>query len=164
MSERVFGNDEIERIIKRAINRSADYNGGVTESELFRIASELNISRDQVNKAIQEDRELYVYEQAKKLWLDKKRSSFKEHLTAYLIVNTFLVGINFFTLGSIGWALFPIFGWGIGLAFDFMESFYPSQTKIEEGAKKMMKSNKWKKLFENFEVKIIDEVLRKIKI
>lgn len=164
MSEKVFNSEEVERIIKRAINRGADYSNGITESDLFRIASELNISREQILRSMQEDKELHLFEQAKKVWLDKKRSSFKEHLTAFLIINLFLFGINYFTLGTVGWALFPFFGWGIGLAFDFMESFYPSQIKIEEGAKKMMKSNKWKKLFENFEGKIIDEVIKKIKI
>ncbi|MBV8297753.1 MAG: 2TM domain-containing protein [Acidimicrobiia bacterium] len=54
--------------------------------------------------------------------LHKKRE-FRNHLTAYVLVNSFLVVIWLSTAIAIGdgawfpWPIFPIVGWGIGLAF-----------------------------------------------
>lgn len=161
MGEKIYNNEDIERILRRALNKNSTNSGGISESDLFRIASELNISRDQVLQAIREDSELAGYEEARRIWIQKKRSSFKEHLMAYLIINGFLVGINLFTLGNLSWALFPIMGWGIGLAFDYQESYHSSEEKIDEGARKLMKSKKWKNLFENFGFKILEELQKK---
>ncbi len=161
MSERFFSNDELDRILKRAINRSANYKSGVTESELHKIASELNIDSDTLKSAIAEDHELAGFEEAKVMWIDKKRRGFKEHLISYLIINGFLCGINFFTLGYVSWAIFSILGWGIGLAFDYYESYHPDPIKVEAGARKMMKSNKWKNLFENFGFKFLEGLQKK---
>ncbi len=46
--------------------------------------------------------------------LGKKRD-FRVHLAAYLAVNTMLIVIWAFS-GGFFWPLFPILGWGIGLA------------------------------------------------
>jgi hypothetical protein len=52
----------------------------------------------------------------------KKRREFQQGLISYVLVNTFLVGIWLAT--SIGsreliffWPIFPMLGWGLGLAF-----------------------------------------------
>ena len=47
----------------------------------------------------------------------KKKSEFRAHLFAYVLVNTFLVGIWVATGAGFFWPAFPIGGWGIGLAF-----------------------------------------------
>lgn len=161
MSERIFSNDDLERIIKRAINRSADYKGGVTESELHKIAAELNISPENIKSAIAEDHKYAEFEEAKIMWLDKKRKSFTEHLVAYLIINGFLSATNFLVSGSVDWAWFSILGWGIGLAFDFYETYYPNPIKVEAGARKLMKSNKWKNMFENVGFRILEGLQKK---
>jgi len=161
MNEKIYSNDDIDRILRRAINKNSSHTNGVTESDLFRIASELNISREQVLHALKEDKELAGYEEARKMWLDKKKTGFREHLAAFVIVNGFLTAVNILTLGTVSWVFYPIFGWGIGLAFDFYESFYPSEDKIDAGARKMMKTNKWKNLFSNIGSKILEELQRK---
>jgi len=42
--------------------------------------------------------------------------SFKTHLTLYLLVNVFLIGIWAASGGGYFWPIWPILGWGIGLA------------------------------------------------
>ena len=44
------------------------------------------------------------------------RQSFKSHLTLYLLVNLFLIGIWAASGGGYFWPVWPILGWGIGLA------------------------------------------------
>lgn len=63
------------------------------------------------------------------LWhLAQKRTSFKGHLMTYLIVNTGLWLIWYFTGGrtnanSIPWPAWSSFGWGIGLAAHFIGAY-----------------------------------------
>jgi class 3 adenylate cyclase len=45
------------------------------------------------------------------------RQSFKIHLTLYLLVNVFLVGIWAASGGGYFWPVWSILGWGIGVAF-----------------------------------------------
>jgi len=39
------------------------------------------------------------------------------HLMAYIVVNTFLICINFLNSNEILWSYGPLLGWGIGLFF-----------------------------------------------
>jgi len=154
MQEKYFSKSEVDRILRRALEKSPPKGDTLTESEIIRIAEELGIDQNQVRIAIREEEKYAQFENAKILWKKKKRREFYQHLSSYVIINGFLVGINVVMSGGIGWAIFAILGWGIGLIFDFIESFFPSEEKVEKGARKMMASNKWKKLFDN----IIDSI------
>jgi hypothetical protein len=48
----------------------------------------------------------------------KKKSDFRAHLLAFLLVNGFIVVIWAITSSGFFWPIFPIFGWGIGLVFN----------------------------------------------
>jgi hypothetical protein len=52
----------------------------------------------------------------------KKKREFWPHVLAYVLVNALLVGIWVFT-GGFFWPVFPILGWGIGLAFHAWDTF-----------------------------------------
>jgi len=145
MQEKYFSKSEVDRILRRALEKSPPKGDTLTESEIIRIAEELGIDQNQVRIAIREEEKYAQFENAKILWKKKKRREFYQHLSSYVIINGFLVGINVVMSGGIGWAIFAILGWGIGLIFDFIESFFPSEEKVEKGARKMMASNKWKK-------------------
>ena len=47
----------------------------------------------------------------------KKKADFRNHLLAYLVVNTAVVVIWFMTGAHFFWPVFPILGWGIGVVF-----------------------------------------------
>jgi hypothetical protein len=42
--------------------------------------------------------------------------AFRSHLLAYVVVNAGLVAINLITSPGYFWAIWPMIGWGIGLA------------------------------------------------
>jgi 2TM domain len=46
----------------------------------------------------------------------KKKRDFRTHVVIYVIVNAMLVGIWAVTGAGFFWPIFPIVGWGIGLA------------------------------------------------
>ena len=61
------------------------------------------------------------------LWkIAKKRASFKWSLSSYIIVNTFLVGVWYFTSGmdSYFWPIWPMLGWGIGVAMHYFDAYH----------------------------------------
>ena len=81
------------------------------------------------------------------LWrLAKKRTAFKRHLSSYVLVNLFLWAIWWFTMGRNGfgsglpWPVWPMLGWGLGLAFNYTEAYNTSgsqQSDIEKEYEKL---------------------------
>ena len=63
----------------------------------------------------------------------EERRGLMAHVIAYVSVNLLLVAIWFVTGAGFFWPVFPIFGWGIGLAFHVWDVMWPSadERKIE---------------------------------
>jgi hypothetical protein len=59
----------------------------------------------------------------------EKRAEFRNHALAYLLVNGMLIAIWAITSGGFFWPMFPILGWGIGLAFHALETYRPPVTE-----------------------------------
>jgi hypothetical protein len=53
----------------------------------------------------------------------RAKAGFWTHLVVYLAVNAFLVMIWFFTGAGFFWPIFPIAGWGIGVAANAWDIF-----------------------------------------
>ncbi len=54
----------------------------------------------------------------------KKKREFRAHLVAYVLVNGFLVVLWAITSpDGLFWPVFPLLGWGIGLAFHAIDTF-----------------------------------------
>ena len=66
--------------------------------------------------------------QEQQLWeVAKQRAAFKKSLTSYVLVNTFLVGIWYFTSGRHDghfWPIWPILGWGLGLGIQYVNAYH----------------------------------------
>ncbi len=60
--------------------------------------------------------------------LQAKRDMYT-HVLAYVLVNSTLVVIWWATGGGFFWPLFPILGWGIGLAFHLWDVLMPGPTE-----------------------------------
>lgn len=72
------------------------------------------------------------------LWrIAKKRAGFKKQLASYIIVNSFLWAMWYFTQGhheidnitidggdGFPWPIWPALGWGIGLAFSYYSAYH----------------------------------------
>lgn len=53
----------------------------------------------------------------------KAKKAFYQHLMSYAIVNLFLFALNIITSPSHYWFIYPMLGWGIGLAFHYVDVF-----------------------------------------
>lgn len=61
------------------------------------------------------------------LWqLAKARVAFRWSLASYFLVNAFLVGVWFVSSGpySYFWPIWPMMGWGIGIAFQYFHAYH----------------------------------------
>ena len=72
-----------------------------------------------------------------------KRREFVAHLSAYLLVNAFLMSIWVITGAGFFWPVFPILGWGIGLFFHGWETFSAplSEARIEREVARLRRSS-----------------------
>ena len=71
-----------------------------------------------------------IFEKDAVLWeLAKKRADFKKSLAIYIIVNLFLWALWYFTNdydrrdNYIPWPIWPMLGWGIGIAFQYVGAY-----------------------------------------
>lgn len=67
----------------------------------------------------------------------RAKAAFRKHLVVYLAVNTFLVLIWAITGIGFFWPVFPIVGWGIGVAVNAWEVFGPDQVSEERIRREM---------------------------
>jgi len=58
----------------------------------------------------------------------KDKRDFKGHLLAYVTTNLLLVAVWVAIGSGFFWPVFPIFGWGIGIAMHAWEVYAPSAT------------------------------------
>jgi len=73
------------------------------------------------------------------LQLLRKKSDLRAHLLAYVLINGFLVGIWAVTGAGFFWPIFPIMGWGIGLAFNVWD-VYRRAIPTEEQVRREMEA------------------------
>ena len=68
-------------------------------------------------------------EKERELWkLAKKRVGFKRHLATYIVINSFLWLMWYFTDHNddemgVPWPIFPMLGWGVGIMFSFLGAY-----------------------------------------
>ncbi len=134
MSQRFYEEDEAEEILRLAAQKSAV--GGMSRERLLATAAELGISPEAVEEA---ERTVTVHRREVEVRSDYDRhvkGEFYSHLSAYVVVNAFLIGMNFFTDGRIDWAIWPLLGWGIGIASHFSNAFIKRSSDYEESYEK----------------------------
>jgi hypothetical protein len=53
----------------------------------------------------------------------KAKRDFKSHLAAYIIINAMLVVIWAASGGGYFWPIWPLLGWGVGVAFNWWAAY-----------------------------------------
>ncbi len=138
---RRYTTDEVSSIVRRALNGRAGADT-VSHADLLETARDLGIDTDRLAAAIQEQDELGDIEEACETWRRRRKQKFvHEHLRAYLIVNGFLMALDLLVSGG-SWFYFPMLGWGIGLAFDAADAFFPSEQRVERGARRILRGQR----------------------
>lgn len=138
--ERRYTDDEVSRLIKRAL-KGEGHGETISHEELVDIAEKSGVSPTALNAVLEEESTSYELDEAKMRWLRRHREDFHNHLRSYVIVNGVLILMNLFSTGIRGpyWALWPIMGWGIGLLFHASDTYFVSEEKVEQGARKLLR-------------------------
>ena len=132
-SSRHYDNDEINRIIRRALKLKNE--DTISHLDLIDTARDIGLDSQIVETAIEQEQQATKKEKIRKAWLKRRKMGFYSHLWSYLIVNGALLLINNFTPGP-WWFQWSVLGWGIGLAFHFKAIFFPNANRLYKGMKK----------------------------
>ena len=137
--QQFYSESDAQEILRRAASSHTPA-GGLSRDELLRSAAELGVSPEAVARAEAE----YFAEREKNRDIDEfrrqHRSDFRTHLVVYGIINTFLLCINLLSSADHLWFLYPLLGWGIGIAIH-------GYTTYNEN------SNEWRQEFEEWKRK-----------
>lgn len=127
----VTSDEDVDEVLKIALRRQGRTDDSLRQ-RLVTSAEELGIPYEDLVEAEKE----YVRqrEERQEFYSFRKRQvrEFREHLLAYFIVNGLLVGTNLLTLGSVTWAVWPILGWGVGIAFHAWASLNTGSESYQE--------------------------------
>jgi hypothetical protein len=69
----------------------------------------------------------------------RKKREVQAHALAFVTVNLFLVTIWALTGSGFFWPIFPILGWGIGLAFHIWDVYSPERMSEERIQREMQR-------------------------
>ncbi|KRP09241.1 MAG: hypothetical protein ABR95_00275 [Sphingobacteriales bacterium BACL12 MAG-120813-bin55] len=78
-----------------------------------------------------------------KMWeMAEKRVGFRRHFFVYALINIIIISLWFFTSYKDAdkggyWFVFPLLGWGIGLAFHYWAAFHDDLSSIEKEYQKL---------------------------
>lgn len=133
---RKYTQEEVSAILRRALERQGS-TSGITYDELMETAGELGIDPKALEAAITEQNSVGAYEAARAEYIIQRRQKFFEHLRSYLIVNFVLFVVDLLVSDGV-WFFWPLFGWGIGVAFDASDTFWPKEKDIDRGARRLM--------------------------
>ena len=142
-TERRYTTEEVTAIVRRSLE-SRPTQDAISHSELEEIARELGVDGESLDQAIRAQETEGVREQARQEWMAKRRLQFFEHFRAYLIVNAFLLIVDLMTPAG-PWFYWVLVSWGLGLAFDASDAFFPSKEKVEQGVSKVLRKRAYAK-------------------
>lgn len=113
-----YSQDDVQQILRLAIARQTHEQDDLSRLQLLEIADEMGITAQELDEAerawlLRKD-QMGLEEQ-----FDKYRQQrFKQSSTKYLIVNGFLVVLDLMAGGGLGFSLYVIVGWGLGLTME----------------------------------------------
>ncbi len=88
-------------------------------------------------------------ERDEQLWrIARKRANFRRSFFVYVVINAFLWGVWWFTIGrnsgvrGYPWPIWVMLGWGIGIAFQYFDAYHGSKQDLEQQEYEKLKKEK----------------------
>jgi len=110
-----YRSEEVQKILQIAMTRSQD--DRFSQKQLQEMAADLGITSEVLKTAEKEWLQQQEETRQQQKITTRRRRGFIAHLIPYLVVNTFLIGLNMMTTPRIFWAIYPLSGWSLGLFF-----------------------------------------------
>ena len=132
---RSYQQEDIKQILNLAIARQ-DNVEEISHEQLVEIANELGISTATLVEA-ERDWLLQKGEQQKRNDFNLYRQSkLKRRFGKYLIINSFLVGLNFLSNGQISWSLYILLFWSLSLGLNTWNTYQLQGEEYEQAFQK----------------------------
>ncbi|GEM_PF-530526 len=156
-----YSPEEVKAILNRAVELSTREEG-FSRSQLFDMARELGLSEELVLQAEEEWLARGEEEEERRQFIAKQRQELREHLVAFVIVNAAIVAINLLVTPSFFWAVFPIIGWGIGLAFHAAEALPTSGPKFEARFERWRRKQRLKRQLKRSATSLVTQAVDRV--
>ncbi|MCC0179221.1 2TM domain-containing protein [Waterburya agarophytonicola K14] len=117
-----YSQAEIQEILQLAI-ASHHTEDELSRQQLWEIASELDISNAVIQSAERDWLERKAVDRQRRSFDLHRRQKFKQKLTKFAIVNTFLVSLNLIAIGTLSWSLYILLFWGLGIALNGWKAY-----------------------------------------
>lgn len=132
---RSYHQEDIQQILNIAIARQSD-GGEFSREQLMEIADELGISAENLFEAEQEWLIQQEQRQKHREFNLYRHGQLKKSFGKYLIVNSFLVGLNVLTAGELSWSLYILLFWGLGLGLNAWNTYQLEGEEYERAFQK----------------------------
>ena len=117
-----YSQEDIQQILHLAIaNHHTEEE--LSRQQLWEIAGELDINNATIQAAEKDWLEQKAIDRQRHAFDLYRRQQFKQKLTKYAIVNTFLVSLNFVAIGTLSWSLYILLFWGLGIALSGWKAY-----------------------------------------
>ncbi|MDJ0532001.1 MAG: 2TM domain-containing protein [Xenococcaceae cyanobacterium MO_207.B15] len=148
-----YNSEDIQQIIQIALARKGE-DDELTRQQLWEIASELDIDPKTIQAAEQDWLERKKIDENRHAFDLFRRDRFKQKLIKYVIINSFLLSINFLMTGAITWSVYILLFWGLGVAFQGWNTFQSQGEKYEREFQKWMFRHEVNKTLRTFWVRL----------
>ncbi|AFY74847.1 hypothetical protein Syn7502_02922 [Synechococcus sp. PCC 7502] len=131
-----YDEEQVSQILRHALSSRSSNPQKLSREQVEEIATELGVSREEFLAAEQKWRSQELQNTEFTKFDTYKQRKFRDGFLKYAIVNSFLLGINLFSSGSITWAVYPLMFWGLGVVLDAWATY---QKDSSEYAKQFAK-------------------------
>ncbi len=134
-----YRQEDIQQILQIAIERSSRdasarqaSEGEFSRQQLLEIAVELDISAECLEAAERDWLAQQSQFQRRQAFDRYRHGKLKRLLSKYLIVNAFLVPLNFVSSGHLSWSLYILLGWGLGITLTAWNTYQVEEEEYEK--------------------------------
>ncbi len=127
-----YNQQAIQQILQLAIARQHENGELMNRDQLLEIAAELSISPETLLAAEKEWLARQGEVQQKQDFDNYRRRKLRLNAEKYLIINTFLMLLNFLNSYSLSWSLYILIIWGLGLALNAWNTFKTDTEEYEK--------------------------------
>ena len=147
MTSNIYSQEDAQQILHLAIVRQVE-SGEITREQLLEIATELDIAPADLEAAEQEWMTQRGDLLERQTFDMVRRDKFRHRLGKYLIVNGFLVAIDFFLIGGLGtlsWSLYLALFGGIGVSLNAWKTYWVTGEEYETAFQRWQQRRKLRK-------------------
>ena len=127
----LYRSEDAQQILHIAIAKQAEA-GELTRTQLYEIAAELNIASSDMQAAEQEWKILQGESVERRAFDLQRRQRFQRRFARFAIVTGSLMLLNLLLSSGLGWSLYILLGWGVGVALDAWKTFKLGGEDYEE--------------------------------